>query len=455
MPPNPKAGIKLPSGAIVGMPPPPVKAKCDYCREDIIQQRYKCATCDPPYTLCPSCFGTVKHKHDTMLMCVGFSLTVVPLPSATKRSIPGAKGRGRDKSPSPQRDSRDISPCKKHWEGRCSEPCPWGRPHVKQDRPDHCCYICGGTGHFAKECKNRRRLEGGDAEEILHAADDPQDDGVSMNSLFSLCAKHVPTEEERLARSIVGHAQLRDRVQKLLRMRKKKKLRKKGVEVSDDEDDLQERLLSGINDLAKEEILPPKVRREPTPEIDEITFEEYSKTIGTDKPTESTKPLKEDTLERFKMSEIYDAARERGKGDPVPDYYDQGDWDQEYFESFRQKLSQPIDPTYKCIDELVRREVSMNRNKHREIMCSIECRLQDDSLSHLQLLTVWYIVDAIFKQVGGHFVRDFQSNLQILVESFMPCKVYGKWRTRCRDMLRTWRDIFPKEDVDRMLEATR
>ena len=267
--------------------------------------------------------------------------------------------------------------------------------------------------------------------------------------------QHVPTEEERLARSIVGHAQLKDRVHRLLKMRKKKKLRKKGVEVSDDEDDLQGKLLSGIDELAKEEILPPKIRRAPTPEIGEITFEEYSKTIGTDKPVEATKPLKEDTLERFKMNEIYDAARERGKGEPVPENEDTSEWDQSYFESFKHRLNQSTDPTYKCIDELVRREIITNKEKHREIMCSIECKLQDDSLSHLQLLTVWYIIDAVFKQVGGYFVRDIQSNLQILVESFMPSKVYGKWRTRCRDMLRTWRDILPKDQVDKMLDVTR
>eukprot|EP01059_Diplonema_ambulator_P033977 TRINITY_DN7399_c0_g1_i1.p1 TRINITY_DN7399_c0_g1~~TRINITY_DN7399_c0_g1_i1.p1 ORF type:complete len:673 (+),score=126.02 TRINITY_DN7399_c0_g1_i1:180-2021(+) len=434
---NPLSGTKLPSGGVVGMPPPPKKYTCDYCRNEIQGQRYRCTECvEPFYDLCHQCFGTVRHKHSKMLLLFGFNLTVVSLPSA------GKSGR---RSNSPDRSGRPVSPCKKFWEGRCQEPCPWDRPHVSQDRPDHCCFICGGTGHFAKECKNRKRLEGGEAQEVTFKVE--PDDGVGIGSVLAYASMKPATEEEKFARAIVTYTQLQDRIAKMSKLKKKKKLRKQGVEVSDDET-TKDKLLEGVEKLGPvEEERRKRVTTEP---LEELTEEQYCKDIG------APPPKGRDELEQFQPKDIYDAARERAGGARVPDKDDsEKEWDQEYYDHFETMLGRVVTPLYGPIDALVRKEIAKNKNKHTEIMCVIETRLQNEDLPPLQQLTTWFILDAIFKQLGGYFVRDIRENLPALVESFIPSKRTSAWRTRCRDLLRSWRDILPKRDVDRMLESCR
>eukprot|EP01064_Diplonema_japonicum_P026803 TRINITY_DN3838_c0_g3_i1.p1 TRINITY_DN3838_c0_g3~~TRINITY_DN3838_c0_g3_i1.p1 ORF type:complete len:716 (+),score=150.50 TRINITY_DN3838_c0_g3_i1:34-2181(+) len=437
---NPLSGTKLPGGGVVGMPPPLKKYTCDYCRQDIQGQRYRCTEClDPHYDLCHQCFGTVRHKHGKMLLLFGFNCTVTTLPSSSSKRKGG-------RSTSPDRGGRPVSPCKKFWEGRCQEPCPWDRPHVSQDRPDHCCYICGGTGHFAKECKNRKRLEGGEAQEVSFKAE--PDDNVGIGMVLAHASTKPATEEEKFARSLMTYTKLQDRIQKLSKLKKKKKLRKAGVEVSDDEMS-KETLLEGLEALGPAE-KSEKRKRLTTEPLEELTEEEYCKAIGAPPP----KP--KDELEQFKPRDIYDAAREKSRGQRIPDRDDvEREWDQEYFEHFEASLARVNQPLYGPIDTLIRKEILKNRNKHTEIMCVIESRLQNEDLSHLQALTAWFVLDAIMKQAGGYFIRDVKDNLFSLVESFLPSKRNSSWRTRCRDMLRSWRDVLARREVDKMLDVCR
>ncbi|KAJ9456889.1 hypothetical protein DIPPA_60573 [Diplonema papillatum] len=440
--PNPLRYKKLPGReGHVGMPPPIIRYTCDYCSTEIMGMRFTCTECiEPrPYDLCQTCFTTVSHKHDLMLQIFGFSLQTILLPSALKKLAKAGKDRDRrGRSPEAGRGDRDVSPCKKYWEGRCSEPCPWGRPHIKQDRPDHCCYICGGTGHFAKECQNRRRLEGGEAEEVRRQfAFEEYDDGIGINTVLQQLAKPVATEEERLSKGIATIAQLQERVTKLAKLRKKKKLRKAGVDVSDDEE-TEEQLLKGVEKLAPPEKNATVKPRQPTPELEEIFDMDYCARIGAPPPRTI------DELNSLNAKDIYDAATERAKGAAVPEKSEETEWDQEYFDHFETCLNRVNEPLWTPIDTLVFKEVVKNKKKHVEIMCVIEARLQQESLTPVQLLSTWYVLDAILKQCGGHFVRDIEPNLQAIVESFLPSVLHKKWRRRCRDMLRSWYDIFPR-----------
>eukprot|EP01061_Rhynchopus_euleeides_P019302 TRINITY_DN31712_c0_g2_i1.p1 TRINITY_DN31712_c0_g2~~TRINITY_DN31712_c0_g2_i1.p1 ORF type:complete len:601 (+),score=252.00 TRINITY_DN31712_c0_g2_i1:3-1805(+) len=414
LPNNPLAGRKMPDGGRVGQPPLPRSYTCDYCRQDIefMRQRYRCTECtDPHYDLCQQCFDTVKHKHEEMLYIIGFNLQVVTLPSALKNKQ--AKERA---------DERD-----------------------RGDRPDSCCYICGGTGHFAKECKNRRKLEGGEAVEVRIRPEEPED-GVSIAQCLGITAKPELTDEERLAKGLVDMQRLKERVVRLAKLRKRKHQRKKGMDVDGDDTVEQAELLMGVQDLAPT-IVKQGVVREPTPELESIPDDVYAEQIG------APPPRIVDDLLKFDSKEIYDAALEKPQGAKVPaEAATDQDWDQEYFEKFEEALSRVNDPLYSSIDGIVRREAMKNKSRHLEIMCAVETRLQSEKLKPLQKLATWFVLDALFKQAGGYFIFNIKDNLVTLVQSFLPVvQINDNWRTRTRDMLRSWRDILEKKDVDTML----
>ena len=252
------------------------------------------------------------------------------------------------------------------------------------------------------------------------------------------------TEEQRLAKGLVDTKALKERVLLLAKVRKTKRLQRKGVAPEEGVDlaEKQRTLLADLDKLGAAPVAAEEVKRAPTPEIEQVGDEAYAERIG------APPPRVVDELAKFEVKEIYDAALERSRGAAIPSSADEQEWDQEYYERFEDALKKVDVPTYSNIDALVRKDAMKNKQNHQVIMCVVESRLQEDGLKPLQVLTAWYVLDALMKQLGGHFIADIRENLQAIVQGFMKrAQINEKWRTRTRDMLRSWREVLSKEYV--------
>ena len=233
---------------------------------------------------------------------------------------------------------------------------------------------------------------------------------------------------------------LKERVVRLAMLKKRKRLQRHGEVADAGIAGEQAELLDGAAELA-----PPLLsdtKREPTPELEEIADDVYAESVG------APPPRVVDGLLKYDKSAIYDAALEKTQGAKVPTSPDEQEWDQDFYDSFEAAVDQVNEPLYSQIDRLVRKEAMKNKNRHTEIMCIVESRLQSESLKPLQKLATWFILDALMKQAGGHFVYNIKDNITSLVETFLPAvQINDNWRTRTRDMLRSWRDFFDRKYV--------
>lgn len=296
------------------------------------------------------------------------------------------------------------------------------------------------------------------------------DDGIGfVNILGQLFVPRVPTDEERLAKAMMRSGQIRDRLTRLERIKKKKRLRRKGAEVSDDEDDPQ-RLLDELSHLSQPDLGP--IVREGTPPIDDLEDDDLlppkalpegtAPSVGMGGPLSigaPEEPKKEEKdLSKYNVEDLYDAAREKYK--PAKRVEEEGDraadddFDQEFSDAFEAKLNEQREPTRDAVVAFVKKEVLRCPRQHKEIMCCVEMRLQSDELSAIESYTAWCICDAILKRGGGPFLRAIRESLPSLVEEALPSVRYGpKWRRPSRDMVRSWEDVVGKKEMRSYLDS--